>query len=376
MKKLAVIFCILFIVFSLTGCSPTEPSSEPDEQGSESAWLTQQEAKTIIDEIINRLNSNAITEDEAIEEIISSIPKPPDYPKRTIEYIVPSGEGGGSDTYARMIGKDMQRITGVPLIFNNMPGAGGQVALSHFLSIVPDGYTIYGSWSAQIIQDGLGTYENTVVKDLQPIIANQGATEVFVVRDDSPFKTWEDMMEYAKANPGKLKVVGAGAMGDDEINIGYLNHTFDMDIVYVPFDKQGERVTSLLGGHVDAFYATVGTIIDLITSKQIRPLLIVAPTRWPDFDPDLRCSADVDIEFPITRFRGMWTHKETDPKVVDYLHNVFYACSQLPSYKEYEKLNMMDVSDGYLSAEDYGNHSKQVVEKLKPILKELGYTEE
>ena len=347
-----------------------------------SALADQNDVIQAIDEVVEQLNAGNLSYDEAIDDLQEVIPSPEDFPQRVVEYVVPSGAGGGSDTYARMIGRDAERILGESIAFNNMPGGGGQVAMAYAVDQEPDGHTIYGTWAAQIIQCAVGGYQNCVVTDLDPVIQNQGPTEAFFVAADSPFQTWEDLIEHARENPGGVRIAGAGAMGDDELNVAYINDKLGIEIAYMPFDEPGQRFSAVLGGHVDALYGTIGTVLDLIADEQLRPLLLVTPEGSPNFDEmvpgdyAVPGAADVGLDFPILRFRGIWAVQGTDPEIIEYLHNVLYASSQLPHYREYEQNAMMHLAQGYRNTEDFGNYARSVVENLTPILADLGYIEQ
>ncbi len=367
----SLLICLCLIV---AGCSPKSPgATPPGDESKQLSWPSQAEVVSLIDEVILKLNEGKINVDEAIAQIKEVIPKPPGYPSRPIEYIVPWGEGGGSDMYARHIGSDASKIMGVPVIFNNMPGGGGEVGLAYLLTQPADGYTIYGAIANQVINDAAGTQPHSFTRDVEFIIRNQGATELFWVRQDSQFKTWEDMISFAKSNPGKVKVCGAGVMGDDELRIAYINRELGVELVYVPYDAVGTRVSSLLGGHVDVMHETAGTVIDLFHAKQIRPLAVGGPARFVDLDPDVPCTEELGLKLPIGRWRGIVTVKGVPSEIVDYLHNVFYAASQLPYYREYEKKFFQHLARGYLSSADFKNYCENEKNAVEVLLKELGY---
>ncbi len=349
--------------------------------GAAPAQANQEQIVAEIDAIVAKLDGGEIDENQAIEALREAIPRPGNFPTRVVEYVVPSGAGGGSDTYARMIGHDAARIMGRSIAYNNMGGGGGQIALAYAVNQEPDGYTVYGTWAAQIIQCAVGGYQHCVATEMVPVIQNQGATEAFFVRGDSPFETWDDLIGYARENPGRIRVAGAGAMGDDELNVAYINNELDLRIAYFPFDEPGQRFGALLGGHVEVLYGTIGTVLDLIRDEQIRPVLLVTNEGSPEIDAfvpgggTVPGAHDVGLEFPITRFRGIWTVPGTDPEIVDYLHNVLYASSQLPRYRNYEREAMMHLTRGYRNTEEFGAYSNRVIENLRPVLKELGYIE-
>jgi tripartite-type tricarboxylate transporter receptor subunit TctC len=371
---LAVVLVTVFSLFALGGCgerAKTEPPAETGDGGPE--WPSQSEVIAAIDAVIADFDAKKYDLDQAIAELQKVIPKPEGYPARSIEYVIPWGEGGGSDSYARHIGQDAAKIMGVSIVYNNMPGGGGEIGLAYLLTQPADGYTIYGAIANQTINDALGTQPHSFTNDTDFIIRNQGATEIYWVRADSPFKTIQDAFEHAKANPGQLTICGAGAGGDDEFRIASLSKELGTDIIYVPYDKVGERTTSLLGGHVDIMHETAGTVIDLYKNGDIRPLAYGGSIVFNEIDPSIPCIADLGFSVPVGRWRGMVTVKGTDPKIIDYLHNSFYAASKLPYYAEYEVEFFQHLPKAYLNSEEFEEYAKHEVEGLRELAKELGY---
>lgn len=326
-----------------------------------------------IDEITDRVNQGEITVEEGIEELREWIPKPDDYPRRNIEYIIPWGEGGGSDLYARQISRDAEKILGVTLVPNNMPGGNGEVALAYALSQPSDGYTIYGAITSQVINDALGEQPYSFIDDTTFIIRNQGPTEVFWTRADGPYQTWDDLVEADRQNPGSVTFTGAGALADDELRILEMNNQLGTSFTYIPSNASGERVSSVLGGHIDVLHETTGAVIDLYQAGQIRPLLV--PSDEPFDGIDAPTTAELGINLSVGRWRGMNAPGQLDPEIVVYLHNVFYASSKLPSYKEYEEASYFHMVDGYLNYEDYRTHAEEERETIIQLLRDLGYME-
>lgn len=371
-KKAALLLALLLLtgILVIGGCNGSDNGALEEDDAD---WPEQAQVVAAIDEVIADFNAGKYSEEEVIEELARVIPKPKGYPSRPIEYIVPWGEGGGSDNYARHIGYDAAKIMGETIVYNNMPGGGGEVGLAYLYSMAPDGYTIYGAIANQTINDALGTQPYSFSNDSAFIIRNQGATEVYWVTDKSPFNTIQEALDYAVANPGKLTVCGAGAGGDDEFRVASLSKQLGTDIIYVPYDGVGERMSSLLGGHVDIMHESIGTVLDLFEEGQIRPLAYGGDIKFDEIDPDIPCIADLGYDVPVGRWRGMLTLKDVDPKIVDYLHNCFYAASLLPYYQEYEVEFCQHLPKAYLNSKDYEKYVKDEVERLRKLAAELGY---
>ncbi|MGM0653589.1 MAG: tripartite tricarboxylate transporter substrate binding protein [Bacillota bacterium] len=378
-NKYLVLIMVLMIGLLFGGCGEPEDAGEEavetEEEAVEADWPSQDEVTSAIDEVIEDYYDDVYSDDEVIEALREVIPKPEGYPARSIEYIVPWGEGGGSDNYARHIGRDATKIMDEDIVFNNMPGGGGEVGLAYLLTQPADGYTIYGAIANQTINDALGTQPHSFTNDVDFIIRNQGATEIYWARADSEFETIQDALDYAVENPGQLTICGAGAGGDDEFRIASLSKELGTDIVYVPYDGTGERVSSLLGGHVDLMHETVGVVIDLYEVGDIKPLAYGGEIVFEELDPDVPCIADLGYDVPVGRWRGMVTVKGVDREIIDYLHNCFYASSKLPYYSNYEKEFFQHLPQAYLNSDDFKAYAIDEVERLKVLAKDLGYVE-
>ncbi len=364
---------LLVLALAISGCGQTDEVIEPETGGDDPGGPSQTEVVSAIDEVVEAFYNNEYDDDEVIVALQEVIPKPEGYPARPVEYIVPWGEGGGSDNYARHIGFDAAKIMGQNIVYNNMPGGGGEVGLAYLLTQAPDGYTIYGAIANQTINDALGTQPHAFSTDVEFIIRNQGATEIYWVRADSPFQTMQDALDYAIENPGQLTICGAGAGGDDEFRIASLSKQLNTDIIYVPYDGTGERVSSLLGGHVDMMHETVGVVIDLYEVGDIRPLAYGGDIVFDELDPDIPCITDMGYDVPVGRWRGMVTVKGVDSQIVNYLHNCFYAASKLPYYQNYEKEFFQHLPNAYLNSADFEAYVIDEVARLTDLARELGY---
>ncbi len=337
------------------------------------AEINSEEVLSEIDRITDEMNDGTLSEEEGVAELQSAIPAPNGYPTRNIELVIAWGEGGGSDLYARSIGREAEKILGVSVVPNNMPGGAGEVALAYALSQPSDGYTLYGAITSQVINEALGDQSYSFLEDTTFIIRNQGATEVFWVRDSSPYETWEDLVAADQENPGSITVTGAGTLGDDELRVLEINEQLGTNFTYIPSNASGERVSSVLGGHIEVLHETTGAVIDLYTAGEIRPLLV--PSDIPFEGIDAPTTADLGIELAVGRWRGMNAPGELDPAITQYLHHVFYAASKMPDYKEYEENSYLHLVDGYLNSEDYKQYAQQEFEMVSQMLTKYGFIE-
>jgi putative tricarboxylic transport membrane protein len=388
-KTLSLSLFLLLFSFVLVACGDDTASNEDSNSGSSGSGsdsssnsgngssdssggsLSQEEVIAEIDRITDAINSGELSEEEGVKELQAVIAKPDGYPKRNIEYVIAWGEGGGSDRYARGISREAEKIMDTKIIPNNMPGGAGEVALAYLLTQPADGHTIYGAITAQVINQAIGGQPYEFTEDTTFIIRNQGATEVFWVKADSQFETWDDVVAFAKENPGEVLVTGAGSPGDDEIKVSEINKQLGIELTYIPSQKSGERQSSLLGGHVNILHETAGAVIDLYHDGQIRPILV--PSDEPFEGIDAVTTGELGIELSVGRWRGINAPAGLDPEIQQYLHNVFYASSKMPDYLKYEKESYLDVAPGYLNSADYKAQAEKELEVIKGMVEELGY---
>ena len=332
-----------------------------------------------IDEIAARVARGELqydvtaNEDEAIRALREVIPQPAGYPARSVQLLIGFGEGGGSDLYSRNAGRDVERIMGRPLVYNNVPGGSGEVALGQLITSNPDGYTIGSAITNQVIIDALGTQPYSFTESVEFIIRQQGPTETYWVRADSPFQTMEELLEFAKNNPGVIRNSGSGLGGDDEFRQLAIEAALNTQIIFIPFDGVGGRTTALLSGDIDMLHETLATMLDLYKDGQIRPLAYGGTQRLGAFDPDIPSMADLGYDVPVGRWRSMVAPKGTPTEIIEYLHNLFYAASKLPSYIAYAEVALQNNPDFYLGPEDFRAEAIRERDALKVIIEQFGY---
>lgn len=371
------------VVLSLAACGAGPgggggDGASADPEGEEGLALSQEDAVTEIDAIVEQLEAGELEydvsadSDTTIEALQELIPAPDGYPARAVEVLIGFGEGGGSDNYARNIAIDAQRIMGQDIILNNVPGASGEVALGQMFSGPTDGYTISTVITNQVINDAIGSQPYSFVDDVSFIIRQQGPTEVYWVPTDSPFEDFQAMLDFAVENPGQVTVSGSGVGSDDEFRLLALGSELDTSFNFVPYDGVGGRTTALLSGDIDVLHETAGTVIDLYRDGQIRPLAYGGDIVFDRIDPEIPSVAELGYPVPTGRWRGIVAPQEVDPAIIDYLHHVFYAASQLPSYTEYEEEFFQDVAGGYLNSEDFEAASREEKAELEVLVEEFG----
>ena len=290
------------------------------------------------------------------------------FPSRPIDFVVTWGAGGGADAMARQLGTLSQPLLGVPLPASNVPGASGNTGLAQILAGKPDGYTI-----ATYIQDtlmtlpmGLARYR---VDDLEWITRTQVADSFLFVRADGPFKTIQELLEHAKANPGKVRVGATGFGTVDDVTVRFLGKR-GYPMVTVPYPKPGERYAATLGGHTEVLYEQAGDVLQYLKAGQLRPLVIFAERRHPAF-PDVPACKELGFDITLPQFRGVVARKGTPPERVKALADAFQKAMESPEWKRFAA-EWYFRSDSYQGTADFTGWVTGEIGTLERLVKEFG----
>lgn len=247
-----------------------------------------------------------------------------DYPDRPIGLMVAYGAGGATDFQARIVTmmSENEDYLGQPMYVINRPGAGGRVGWNVFAEKAkPDGYLLAAYNVPHFIAQSIAFPDKVKynINNLEPI-ANWGADPaVLIVPSDSPYDNVGELISYAKKNPGKLTVNGAGKFVGHHIAFLQLAMASGAKMTYVPHPKGGAgALKDVMGGQVQAGF---NNLSDAYRSKDRLKILAIADLQRHDFLPDVPTFKEegLDIDDSSVNFRGIMAPKGTPPEIIAYL---------------------------------------------------------
>ncbi len=227
--------------------------------------------------------------------LVSAVPSQAatDYPKGTIQIVIPFAPGGSTDIFWRSVGDAVARNIGGTIAFVNKAGGGGVAGISFVANSKPDGYTLATGNSDPLNISPLFTpdipYDSD--KDITYIAKAAFFPFAIIVRSESPFKSLEELVAFAKANPGKLKCGVAGVGTTPDMIIQMFNKDAGVQITPLPFSGGGDVVPNLLGGHIDLTVLSLAPVKSLYAAGRVRFLALMAPKRFAGF-PDIPTIAE------------------------------------------------------------------------------------
>ncbi len=273
------------------------------------------------------------------------------FPERPIRFIIPWPPGGSSDSQLRSLGEQASRILGQPVVIENRGGAGGTLHAVHLAREArPDGYTL-GQMHLSVIRRPflVRTPQWDATTDFTHIIGLTGWLFGAAVRADSPFRTWQDMIAFARQNPGAVSYATSGIATTNHLAMEDICARERVEMTHVPFRGASEGIPAVLSGNV-TMIADSSTWAPAVEGGQMRALSVWSAERAPRF-PTVPTLKELGYDIVVTSNYGISGPPRMDPGVVRVLHDAFKTA--LMSEENTRVRNQFDMPLVYLSSEDY-----------------------
>lgn len=240
------------------------------------------------------------------------------YPDKPIKIIVGFAAGGPTDIVARLVANRLDKILGQPVIVENKPGGGSNIASAEAARAKPDGYTLFLGTIANATN--MSVYKNLsydTERDFVPITQLVSSPSVLVVNNDLPVKTLAELIAYAKANPGKLSYASSGAGGSPHLAGEMLKQRAGIDALHVPYKGAAPAMNDVMGGTVSMGFKTASGVTSTIQAGRLRAIAIASETRLPQL-PEVPTLAELGYkDFEVSSWSGLFAPKGTPPEIIN-----------------------------------------------------------
>jgi tripartite-type tricarboxylate transporter receptor subunit TctC len=256
------------------------------------------------------------------------------WPEKPVRIINPFAPGGGVDAFARPLAAKLAQQTGTNFIVENLAGAGGTLGATQASKAAPDGYTFFAGAIHHAIGETLYTnLQYGIERDFAPVTVLSFVPNVIVIHPKHSFKTLKELIDYAKANPGKLNFGSAGN-GTSHHLVGELfKIQTGTEMTHVPYKGAGPMMTDLLGGQVDLAFDGMSTSAAPIKAGRLRPLAVTTSTRsflLPDTPTMIESGFPT---FEVTTWYAVWAVKGTPQPVIDKMYAEIVKAMNSPELK-------------------------------------------
>ena len=291
------------------------------------------------------------------------------YPNKPITMIVPWPAGGSTDRHLRTLAEIASKHLGQNIIVENKPGAGGTLGPGQMaLTAKPDGYTIAQFPMGMLRIPHMQKTQWNPLTDFSYIIGVSGYTFGFTVKADSPYKTFNDYIEAARKNPGKVDYGSTGIGTSPHLLMEEVAANAKVNLVHVPYKGNADLQQALLGGHVQAQSDATGWD-KFVDGGQMRLLVTFGDKRTKRW-PDVPTAKDLGYGVVSSSPYGLVGPKGMDPAIVKTLHDAFKKAMDDP--KHLEVLGQLNQELWYRNGDEYLQWAKETYAKDKALIERLG----
>ena len=293
------------------------------------------------------------------------------FPEKQITLINAYAPGGGTDIMFRNIDAVSQKIKAFPQAFvvETKTGGNGSVGKAAAMNARPDGYTLTIADDTNMYGDLAGE-QPFAYNDFTFIARMVTDYNMLVVRTESPFRSFTDFLDAAKAKSKGISVAGTNIGATDQIQLVQISKLAGIDVTYTPFNSGGDVATNLLGGHVDAAMANPSEVWEHIRAGRVRALAITAPERLKDL-PDVPTFKEQGVDFVAAQFRGIAGPKGLPADVVQILEAGFKKVSDSPEWKT-EYLDKFQQINGFMGSAEFARYMDEQYKVNETLFKDLG----
>lgn len=292
-----------------------------------------------------------------------------DFPKKRITYNICFNPGGESDITARFQEPVLKKVLGVDVIINYKIGGGGALCWADLVQSKPDGYTIAGHnlphTVLQPMEMGDAGYKTL---DLKQIYFFESTPNVLMVRNDSPFKTLKDFVDYVKKQPpGAVTVGGSATSSANDLGTAELNKAAGIKCTYVPFAGTGSAIPALLGNHVTALMSYSPMVIQY---REKFRFLAMASEKRMDVIPDVPTFRELGYDIVEGAYRGVAAPPGTSDAIIKILADAFDKTMKDPEVKK--RMDQNGFKTEYMGPEESLALVKKKMIEYEVVMKELG----
>lgn len=258
------------------------------------------------------------------------------YPQRPVTLVVPTPPGGSTDFTARLIVEPLTRALGQPVIVDNRPGASGNIGNQFVARAKPDGYTLLVAYSGYQVGNP-HLFKDAgwdPIKDFAPVAMVTRAPQVFAIHHALPVNSLQELIAYAKKNPGKLNYASSGNGSIQHIAGELFKQITGTFITHIPYRGSGPAVQDLLAGTVDLHITTPASVVSHIKSGRLRALAVTSAKRLPSL-PDVPTATEAGLKgYDLDSWFALYVPAGTPAAIVQQLNAEVNKILQMPEVRK------------------------------------------
>jgi len=296
------------------------------------------------------------------------------YPTKPVRFVIAFSPGGPSDILTRLVGTKLSEAMGQPFVFENRPGAGGNIAGEFVAKAPPDGYTLLMG-NNSILATNASLYKKMnfdPVKELAPVALLASQPNILVVHPSLPVKSVKDLVALAKSRPGQLNYASSGSGAAAHLAAELFKSSTGVSMVHIPYRGAGPALADMLAGQCQVMFATALSVQPHIKSGRLRPLAVTTARRSATF-PDLPTVAETGVKgFEATTWHGVVVTAGTPQAVIDRLNAEINKILKMPDMRERLRNQGAEIIGG--TPQQFAAYIQAEIPKWAKVIKDSGAT--
>ena len=290
------------------------------------------------------------------------------FPDRQLSIVVPAPPGGTADISARAIAEPLSKSLGQPVAVDNRGGGNGAVGAQAVLAARPDGHTLLMAYSGfHCMSPHLVKLPYDPIKDLQAIANVYSAPQVMVVRSNFGIKTAQELIEYAKKNPGKLNYGSSGNGSVQHIATELFKQLSGTFITHIPYRGSGPTIIDLLSSQIDLTVTTAPSLMPHIQSGRFTPLVVAGPRRLASL-PNVPTGAEIGLKgYEVDAWFALYTHAQAPKAAVDRIAAEVQKIMAVPAFKE--RASSLGAEANFIGPRDMMAYAQAEFDKWGKVIK-------
>jgi tripartite-type tricarboxylate transporter receptor subunit TctC len=294
------------------------------------------------------------------------------YPTKPVRFVIAFSPGGPSDILSRLVGGKLSERMGQPFVFDNRPGAGGNIAGEIVAKSVPDGYTLMIA-NNSVLAANASLYkkmEYNPAKDLVPVVWVASQPNILVVHPSLPAKSVKEFIDYVRARPGQLNYASSGSGAAAHLAAELFKSMTKTDMVHIPFKGAAPALTDVLAGRSQLIFATALSVQPHLQANRLRPLGVTTLKRM-DTMPSLPTIAESGVPgFEASTWHGLVAVAGTPRAVMAKLNAEVNAVLKDPQVSKFLESQGAIIEGG--TAEKFAGFIKSEIPKWAKVIRESG----
>ena len=294
-----------------------------------------------------------------------------DWPLKPIELVSVGAAGGSTDTVWRVIGDEVSKTLGQPIVVNYKPGGGG-IAGEYTAHKPADGYTFMLTTihTHSITPNIYKNLNYNPIEDLRGVARLVTLPNILYANENLPVNSVKELIDYAKANPGKINYASSGLGASTHMSAVLFSQKAGIEMSHIPYKASAPAVQGILTGEADISFENLSAVMAQITAKQVNALAVTSSTRWPEL-PDVPTVAEAGVPgFEVSSWFGIVAPKGTPDAIVAKFSDAISQALKNPDFDK--KMRTIGAVSAYLGPADMDKMIKEEVARWKPVVEASG----